>query len=259
VRWYRKAAKNGLSEGFYNVAIAYFNGEGANEDLALAYAYMLIAQSKGNPQAGEALRHISDELHGRVEPAKFRLAGLYEKGEDIPQDYAGALKLYQELAAMGPKFGFAYDQAQFKICEYYANGRGVPQDYAEARSHCKAAAKEGHRFARVALGRMAARGLGSAVNLKEAEDWFRSTAAEGEVEAWLELGNLKLESGSHDSIREAYFWFYLAQTAKIREAEAPLQKAGAQLTENEIVSVKRTVEKWRQLPESDKKKKIKFR
>lgn len=66
VRWYQKAAKGGLPEGFYNVAISYFNGEGVNQDLNLAYAYMVIAQSKGDPQAGEALQHISDEVQGHL-------------------------------------------------------------------------------------------------------------------------------------------------------------------------------------------------
>jgi hypothetical protein len=58
----------------------------------------------------------------------------------------------------------------------------------------------------------------NAVNLKEAEEWLRSAAAEGEEEAWLEPGNLKLHSSPHDSIKEAYVWFYLAQTAKVRDA-----------------------------------------
>jgi uncharacterized protein len=244
----------------YNVAISYFNGEGVNEDLAIAFAFMMIAQSKGNPQAVEALQHIRDELHGRVDPAKFKLAVMYEKGDEAPQDYAGALTLYQELAAMGPKFGFAHDQAEFKICEFYALAKGVPQDYAEAKSHCKTAAKEENRFAMVMLGRMAARGLGSEINLKEAEEWFRSAAAEGDGQAWLELGDLKLQIGSHDAVKEAYFWFYLAEVAKIQEADAPLQKAIAQLSDKEIASVKKTAEQWRGLSESDKKKKkIKFR
>jgi TPR repeat protein len=224
VSWYQKAAKGGLSEGFYNVAISYFNGEGVNEDLTLAYAYMLIAQSRGNPQAEEALPHISDELHGRVEPAKMRLAMLYEKGDDVPQDYPGALKVYQELAAMGPKAGFAHDQAEYKVCEFYALGKGIPKDYAQARSHCKVAAKEGNRFACVALGRMAARGLGSEINLKEAEEWFRTAAAAGDVAGILELGKLKLQIGSHDAVQEAYFWFYVAGMGGIKEADEGLQK-----------------------------------
>ncbi|HEX7289262.1 MAG TPA: tetratricopeptide repeat protein [Candidatus Angelobacter sp.] len=259
VRWYRKAAKNGLSEGFYNVAISYFNGEGVNEDLALAYAYMTIAESRGNPQASQALQHIRDELHDRVEHAKFRLAVIYEKGDEVPQDYPRALKLYRELAATGLKFGFAHQQAEFKICEFYALGRGVPQDYTEAKFHCKRVAGEGHRLAKVTLGRMAAKGLGSEVNLKEAEEWFRSAAAAGDLQGVLELGNLKLQIGSHDAVQEAYFWFYVAGMQGIKEADAPLQKAAAQLSTKEQDSVAKAYQRWLRLPEEGKKKKIKFR
>jgi hypothetical protein len=46
---------------------------------------------------------------------------------------------------------------------------------------------------------------------------------------------------------------------KIKEAEAPLQKAGVQLSEKEIASARKTAEQWRRLPERAWAKKIKFR
>lgn len=258
VRWYRKAAKNGLSEGLYNVSISYFNGEGVNEDLALAYAYMLIAQSKGDPEAAEALQHISDELHGRVEPAKLKLAVMYEKGDEVPQDYSGALKLYQELAAMGPT-SFAHNQAEFKLCEFYASGKGVPQDYAASKAHCKAAAKGGNPSAYVELGRMAERGLGGEINLKKAKGWFRKAAIEEDGDSFMELGSLELQDGSHRAAKKAYVCFYVAQMLKVNGAGAQVQKAGAQLDNKEIASLQKQTRQWYLLPDWQKRRNIKCR
>ena len=33
IRWYRKAAKQGLPEAIYNLAISYYNGEGVEANL----------------------------------------------------------------------------------------------------------------------------------------------------------------------------------------------------------------------------------
>lgn len=258
VRWYRKAAKGGLSEGFYNVAISYFNGEGVPGDLQLAYAYMMIAQSKGNPQAAEALQHMGDELHGRVDFSKFRLAGIYEQGDEVPQDFAAAATLYRELAALGPRQGFFVAQAEFRLCQFCVTGRGVPKDFVQAASRCKAAAQQGVYAAYVVLGRMAEKGLGEPADLKHATDWYRKAAAESVPEGFMEMGRLKLQSSSHDDVKEAYFWFQLARLAKLPQADAQLQKAAAQLTEQEIASAAKAAEEWRRGPKADRGKKIKI-
>lgn len=259
VRWYRKAAKGGLSEGFYNLAISYFNGEGVTEDMPEAYAYMMLAKSRGNPQADEGLQHITAELHDRVELAKFKLAGLYEKGDEVPQDYAAAAKLYRELVSVAPQHSFEYGMSEFKLCELYAAGKGVSKDLVEAKNNCKLAAKNGVEFANVVLGRMAKQGLGGSPDPKEAADWYRIAAADGLRDGFMELGEMKLASSSHDDIKEAYAWFYLARMLKIPEADAQLQKAAAQLSPKEITAAEKGAEEWRHRPSWERSKKMKIR
>jgi TPR repeat protein len=73
VRWYKKAAKQGLAEGIYNVAISYYNGEGVGADMVAAYAWMTLAQSKGDPQAAEAVKRIGGEMKNEPAVGKFQL------------------------------------------------------------------------------------------------------------------------------------------------------------------------------------------
>jgi TPR repeat protein len=258
LEWYRKAAKHGLSEALYNVGISYYNGEGIEENFELAYAFMRVAQSKGNPQAGEALAHITDELHGHLEPAQLKLAEMYEKGEDLTQDFTAAARTYEELADLGPKHTYSYAPAEFGLCRLYLDGKGVPRDYAEAFSRCKLAAKNGIALAAVVLGRMTAVGLGTKKDIKKAAGYYENAAIVNEPEAFMELGKLRSESGDHEDAKEAYFWFYLAQKRKVPNAGTEMQNAAARLSEREIAFIQRKADLWWKMPLYQKSRKIKL-
>jgi TPR repeat protein len=246
-RWYKKAAKQGLAEGLYNVAISYFNGEGPGEDVGLAYAWMELARRSGDEQAGEALKHMSDELHGRVDGARFQLASLYEKGDEIQADAAAAVSLYSELAKLDYTRSSYSGKAQYALCRLYAQEGGIGQDYAVARSWCKKAFKshelttQGFLF----LGTTAERGQGTEVNLKEAADWYRSVAYPGE--GAMELGRLRLQSGSHEDERNAYFWFSLAAYRKVPGALIAQQDVAAKLNAKELSEQQKKFSAWTRL------------
>jgi TPR repeat protein len=231
VRWYKKAAKQGLPEATYNVAIAYYNGEGVAGDMVAAYVWMMVALDKGDAQAGEALQHIGEQLHNRLDHSRFELAELYEKGEEVPQNLTSAAALYRELAWHSYEESAFSSPARDKLCELYFSGRGVPQDYVQARSWCK---KSGARSSYLILGRLAEQGLGQKKNLREAAGYFKKAALAGTEEAYLETGRVKLEMGSHQEQKNAYFWFYLATDHKIPGADAKLQETAALLDRKEI-------------------------
>jgi TPR repeat protein len=129
VRWYRKAAKQGLPEALYNVAIAYYNGEGAEHNTAMACTWMMMAQRKGDTDSAEALKHIEEELNQRLDRCKFDLAGLYEKGDEVPQDVPATVALYKEAAAQPKNHPSVFStSAQYKLCRLYFAGNGVPKD-----------------------------------------------------------------------------------------------------------------------------------
>lgn len=248
MQWYRKAANHGLVRAYYNIGISYYNGDGVDRDLERSYAFLLLAQSKGDAQAAEALHHLHEDLQGDVGPAKLQLAEMLESGDEVPQDIQGAIKGYMELAGSGPKDTFSYAQpyrqAQFHLCQLYLEGKGAPKDYAQARERCKKAAKYGLYSADFVLGRMAAEGVGQEKNLKKAAEYYQDAAVGLFPDAFLQLANLKLESGAHQDAKEAYFWLYVAQTEKIPRADAILPKAAGSLNEKEIASIQKQAQQW---------------
>jgi uncharacterized protein len=256
-RWYKKAAKQGLPEACFNVAISYYNGDGVAEDMSLAYAWMLLAKDSGDVQTDDALKRIADELPGRVDGGKLKLAALYEKGDETPRNLPRALDLYFEIAKTeSPETLFA-GIAQYRLCQFYAAGQGVSQDFTEAKSWCKKAAVNGMAGAYVVLGRMAEQGLGGNKDLAEASDWYQHAALARLPDGFIGSGRVKLQSGSHDDQKRAYFWFYLAQRFKIAEADTLLQQAAAQLNDKEIAQEQKRAKEWLKTPESKKKKQLK--
>src|SRR5205807_4300151 len=114
-------------------------------------------------------------------------------------DPAAGIAIFREIAEMelrGDDPSYATG-AQYRMCQLYVAGKGVPQDYGEAKSWCRKAAKNHHNFAFIVLARMAEQGLGEPVDLKEAEVWYRDAALLNVAEAFLQLGKLKLQTGSH--------------------------------------------------------------
>jgi uncharacterized protein len=256
-RWYKKAARQGLPEACFNVAISYYNGDGTGEDIPLAYAWMLIAKNNGDTQAEDALKRIADELHGEVELSKYKLAAIYEGGEDVAQDWSRAVSLYTELAnAEAPGKPFAGD-AQYKLCQLYAAGKGVQQDWVQAKSWCKKAASHGQGFAYVVLGRMAEQGLGGEKNVAEAADWYQDAALARVPDGFISSGKLRLVSASHDDQKKAYFWFYLAQRFRIGEADPLLQQAATKLSDKEIAQEQKRAMTWLAMPLPERMQKIK--
>jgi TPR repeat protein len=60
-------------------------------------------------------------VHGQ-----YGLAGLYENGHGVPQDYAQAAPWYRKAAEQGVGL------AQYALGSEYENGHGVPLDHSQA-------------------------------------------------------------------------------------------------------------------------------
>lgn len=209
-------------------------------DLNRAYAWMVIAKEHRSTEAGPALAKITEEIHGRTTFATDLLAELYEAGRETPQNLKAAFDIYLERANSKE---YPSD-AQLKLCQFYQNGLGVQQDPVKAKSWCKKAAKSDSSEALVFLGRMAENGIGDPKNLKEAEGWYGKAAEQLVPEGFMSLGRLKLQEGSHESQRDAYYWFYLASTFKIRGAAEEAQRA-AGLSDSEIGKAQKKAAEWR--------------
>jgi TPR repeat protein len=104
VKWFRRAADQGLASAQANLAAIYAKGEGILQDYAAAAYWYRKAAHQGNARA------------------QFALGFMYQTGQGVPQDYAEAVKWYRVAAHQG------YASAQFNLGDMYYNGRGVPQD-----------------------------------------------------------------------------------------------------------------------------------
>jgi len=244
VRWYKKAAKLGSADGMYNVAISYFNGEGAEENTTLACTWMVAAQRKGDAQAAEALKHIEDQIGTAMGRCRYDLAGMYEKGDELPQDLPAALQVYTEEAQKDHKQSIFASEAQFKLCQLYAAGKGVPRDYAQARAWCK---KSETPFSYVVLGRLAEKGLGGDKDRNEALKYYRDAAVLSVPDGIMECGRLESESGTHDGWKNAYFWYAIGVDRRFAGASEKLQQVAAQLSEKERAAAGKVVQELAQI------------
>lgn len=253
VRWYRKAAKEGLPEAIYNVAISYYNGEGTDPNLSYAATWMMLASRKGDAQATEALKHISQELNNRLDISALRLAQLYEKGDEVPQDLPAAVSLYTELAERKDYSCCATD-SRYKLCQFYFAGTGVTQDYARARSWCE---KSQVAFSYQMVGRMAEQGLGQPKNLREAAEYYKKAALRGVPEGYMDAARLEMASGSHEGEKHAYFWYWLAAKVEIPGAKDKLLEAAVRLNQKEIAEQQKQGSEWFTMREAEQEKNLK--
>jgi TPR repeat protein len=98
------------------------------------------------------------------------------------------------------------------------------------------------------LGRIAERGLGQDKNLREAPDFYRDAAILGAPDGYMESGRLHLESGSHDSQKQAYFWYGIAARYRFPGAAEKLKEVTALLSESEVAKESKQVAEWLKLP-----------
>ena len=173
------------------------------------------------------------------------LAALYQQGNETPADLKAAFDIYLRLSnEKRGRLHWAAAESELKVCQFYGVGMGVPQDLRQAREWCRKAAKEGNGKAFIILGRMAENGDGMEKNLKEAAVWYKDAALSRIPDGYMQLARLKLQSSSHNDQREAYFWFYIAQFSNVPGAPDQVRNAAANLTVEERAEEQRRAQKW---------------
>ena len=96
----------------------------------LALTAILVGISALAPGARPHAQETTDELRALAQQgdvvAQLILAGNYNFGQGVPQDYVEAVLWFRLAADQG------YALAQLNLGTSYANGQGVPQDHVEA-------------------------------------------------------------------------------------------------------------------------------
>ena len=159
MRWYRKAAEAGVVEAMINLALLRLAQGDDARARAEAKHWLTQAAQRGHPYAQAELgaRILLGEIPGTVAEARkwlqeaaqqgvvealYNLAGLYRRGEGVPQNDAQALTLYRKAATQG------FAPAMNALAYMYALGRGTRRDLARARAWLEKAAEAGDALAR---------------------------------------------------------------------------------------------------------------
>jgi TPR repeat protein len=159
VKWYRKAAEQGVTLAESNLGYCYANGAGVESNIVEAIKWYRKAADQGNSLA------------------QFNLATCFFNGQGVSQDYAEAVKLFRKAADQGNP------AAQINLASCFFNGAGVTQDYAEGVKWYRKAAQQGDAIAQGTLGFCYYKGEGTPQNYMEAYKWLNLSAAQGNADA----------------------------------------------------------------------------
>ena len=209
VQWYRKAARQGDANAMFNIGAAYYNGEGVETvNDTLAYAWFLLSSEAGSTSGQDAARRSKSE-HRSFSDACFEIGRLYEKGEDLPQNFDTATAWYRRAADQGSSEG--------KIA--LATLSMGAKNYSEARHWCEAAAKDRHAGGCFCLGYLYQHGLGVAQNSNAARKWYEEAAKSGNSGAMQILGQMYANGdGTKMDRTQAFLWFFISARRGNRDA-----------------------------------------
>ncbi|KAJ3332397.1 hypothetical protein HDU93_009107 [Gonapodya sp. JEL0774] len=200
VKWYRKAADQGLDIAQYSLGLCYKNGEGVAEDFGEAVKWLMKAADQG------------------LGIARYSLGLRYYNGEGVAKDFGEAVKWWRKAADQGVK------EAQDHLGLSYKNGEGVAKDFGEAVKWWRKAAEQGHADAQYCLGLSYYYGEGVAKDFGEAVKWWRKAADQGHADAQNRLGFRYYNGeGVAKDFGEAVKWFRKAADQGHPEAIRALQ------------------------------------
>jgi len=160
VRWYKRAADQGVVLAQVDLGTMYARGDDIPQDYKEAARWFGMAAAQGNADA------------------QFGLAVAYRHGHGVPQNQAEATRLVGLAARQG------HAKAQLILGAAYMDGLwGVVQNYVEAVRWLRLAADQGEQWAQFCLGKMYAAGAGVSQDFVQAHLWFNLAAAAGLEEA----------------------------------------------------------------------------
>lgn len=111
MRWYRRAAEQGLAVAQVMLGWVYARGFGEEASIVI------------EPDAVEAARWYRRAAEQGFATAQYILGTMYSRGEGVPQDVADAARWTRLAAEQG------HTAAQIRLAVLYGTGTGVPRDW----------------------------------------------------------------------------------------------------------------------------------
>ena len=203
VKWYRKAAEQGLAEAQNSLGDCYYNGDGVSEDEEEAVKWYRKAAEQGLAEAQNSL------------------GDCYYNGDGVSKNYEEGVKWYRKAAEQGDAV------AQFNLGYRYYCGKGVEEDKEEGVKWYRKAAEQGNAYAQYCLGLCYYCGVGVSKNDEEAVKWFRKAAEQGNAYAQDGLGDCYYFGfGVSENKEEAVKWFRKAAEQGYEYAKKRLNSLG---------------------------------
>lgn len=207
MKWYLKAAEQGISVAFNNIGRLYMRGDGVPKDSSKGLEWLLkavaVRDMGGGDEEGLAevnigdIYYFGDEDGGKVEQdhvkalewfrrgaekgyseAQRKVGCFYELGQGgLEQDSAQAAEWFRKAAKKGNTI------AMLNLGALYEEGRGVPQDYAKALQQYTKASRKGSADACYAIAVFYDIGLGVGRNGWSAMEYYIEAAKRGHKQA----------------------------------------------------------------------------
>jgi uncharacterized protein len=239
-KWYKRAALQRYPKAMFNMGTAYYNGDGVPVDDTTAYAWFLLAQEAGSQPAADAVKRAESEMRRFQKVEAFSKIGeMYEKGEDLRQDYVEAAKWYRKAAEAGDA------PARVRLAGILVQDRSGTGGYEEARHWCEQAAKQNYSPGAYCVGLLYERGLGVPTDVGQAAKWYSRAADMGHAFALLRLGEMYWKgTGVKADKVAAYTLVLLASTADLPDAERDKTLLEKEMDSKQVQKARQKAVEW---------------
>jgi TPR repeat protein len=167
IKWYIKAAEQGIPVVQHDVGVKYFEGQGVDKDYLKAAYWWEQSANAG----------LAD--------SQFNLGLLYYRGIGLEIDYKKASSLFTSAAEQD------HPHAQYSLAVMYAFGQGLDKNYEQALQWFRKSAAHHVTQAQFNLGVFYENGYGLEKDLATAKKWFGLAAKGGLTEAKSKLSELE--------------------------------------------------------------------
>ena len=216
----------------YNMGIYYLQGQGVTRDFDRAYEWMQRAKENGDTDADRILHSIENVRALREKAAQGDLEAKAELAGTL-MTMKGEENFRESVALAQEAAASGSLKAMWIMGLAYDHGRGVEQSYEKALRWYLKAAEAGHAPSQANLACLYARGDGVEKDMTKAEEWVRKSAAQGDPDGLRLLRNID-EQAAVDAERAAWEEKWRRQQeeeAKQRAAEW-MEKYGQYLEKN---------------------------
>ena len=192
VKWYRKAAEQGLCTAQDSLGDCYYYGRGVDEDDAEAVKWYRKAAEQG------------------LDTAQHSLGKCYYFGYGVDEDKVKAVKWYRKAAEQGN------DDAKTNLGWCYYCGFGVSENVQKAEELLLDAANEDNNLAMLRLGHIRT----DEGNVPRAIDWYKKAAEHGRSYANVCIGEIyRNGNGVKQNYAKAYDYFKKAANDGEKDAQ----------------------------------------